>query len=236
MGYVNEKLSSPHAMLELVHKGVPGTGAVNIFGFNRTLGTTFQTLWNQTGGYVFPSSAVTMSAVSSSASDTMQVLISGLDADYKSVAAIVTLNGTTPVTTTQTFLRINSALILSGNNVGNITISNGGTTYAYIEATIGITQACLYTVPAGFSLYLFRLDFTSGTVNNNKYLSIRNVVTTSTGRTLRVAEATFQNSQVSFDRQVPFRIAEKTDFQFEGKSSSSTNELSAFIEGILVEN
>jgi hypothetical protein len=236
MGYVNEKLSSPHAMLELVHKGVPGTGAVNIFGFNRTLGTTFQTLWNQTGAYVFPSSAVTMSAVSSSASDTMQVLISGLDADYKSVAAIVTLNGTTPVTTTQTFLRINSALILSGNNVGNITISNGGTTYAYIEATIGITQACLYTVPAGFSLYLFRLDFTSGTVNNNKYLSIRNVVTTSTGRTLRVAEATFQNSQVSFDRQVPFRIAEKTDFQFEGKSSSSTNELSAFIEGILVEN
>ena len=236
MGYVNEKLSSPHAMLELVHKGVPGTGAVNIFGFNRTLGTTFQTLWNQTGAYVFPSSAVTMSAVSSSASDTMQVLISGLDADYKSVAAIVTLNGTTPVTTTQTFLRINSALILSGNNVGNITISNGGTTYAYIEATIGITQACLYTVPAGFSLYLFRLDFTSGTVNNNKYLIIRNVVTTSTGRTLRVAEATFQNSQVSFDRQVPFRIAEKTDFQFEGKSSSSTNELSAFIEGILVEN
>jgi len=236
MGYVNEKLSSPHAMLELVHKGVPGTGAVNIFGFNRTLGTTFQTLWNQTGAYVFPVSAVTMSAVSSSASDTMQVLISGLDANYKSVAAVVTLNGTTSVTTTQTFLRINSALILSGSNVGNITISNGGTTYAYIEAGIGITQACLYTVPAGFALYLFRLDFTSGTVNGNKYLSIRNVVTTSAGRTLRVAEATFQNSQVSFDRQVPFRIAEKTDFQFEGKSSSSTNELSAFIEGILVEN
>jgi len=236
MGYVNEKLSSPHAMLELVHKGVPGTGAVNIFGFNRTLGTTFQTLWNQTGSYAFPGSAVTMDVVSSSASDTMQVLVQGLDADYKSVAAVVTLNGTTPVTTTQTFLRINSALILAGSNVGNITISNGGTTYGFIEATIGITQACVYTVPAGFALYLFRLDFTSGTVNNNKYLTVRNVVSTSTGRTLRVAEATFQNSQVSFDRQVPFRIAEKTDFQFEGKSSSSTNELSAFIEGILVEN
>ena len=236
MGYVNEKLSSPHAMLELVHKGVPGTGAVNIFGFNRTLGTTYQTLWNQTGTYVFPSSAVTMDVVSSSASDTMQVLISGLDADYKSVAAVVTLDGTTPVTTTQTFLRINSAVILSGSNVGDITISNGGTTYAYIEATLGAAQACVYTVPAGFALYLFRLDFSSGTVNGSKYLTVRNVLTTSTGRTLRVAEATFQNSQVSFDRQVPFRIAEKTDFQFEGKSSSSTNEISVFIEGILVEN
>lgn len=236
MGYVNEKLSSPHAMLELVHKGVPGTGAVNIFGFNRTLGTTFQTLWNQTGAYVFPSSAVTMSAVSSSASDTMQVLISGLDADYKSVAAVVTLSGTTPVTTTQTFLRINSALILSGSNVGNITISNGGTTYAYIEATIGITQACHYTVPVGFALYLFRIDVTSGTVNPNKYITMRNVVRTSAGRTLRVAEATFQNNQVSFDRQVPFRIAEKSDFEFEMKSSSGTNEVAIFVEGILVEN
>jgi len=166
----------------------------------------------------------------------MNILVNGLDADYKSVAAIVTLNGTTPVTTTQTFLRINSAVILSGSNVGNITISNGGTTYGYIEATLGTTQACVYTVPAGFALYLFRIDVTSGTVNPNKYITMRNVICTSTGRKLRVAEATFQNNQVSFDRQVPFRIAEKTDFQFEMKSSSSTNEVSIFIEAILVEN
>lgn len=236
MGYVNEQLSSPHAMLELVHKGVPGTGAVNIFGFNRTLGTSFETVWNDGGTYTPPASAVTMDCVSSSASDTMQVLISGLDANYKSVAAIVTLSGTTPVTTTQTFLRINSAVILSGSNVGNITISNGGTTYGYIEATLGTTQACVYTVPAGFALYLFRIDVTSGTVNPNKYITMRNVICTSTGRKLRVAEATFQNNQVSFDRQVPFRIAEKTDFQFEMKSSSGTNEVSIFVEAILVEN
>ncbi len=236
MGYVNEQLSSPHAMLELVHKGVPGTGAVNIFGFNRTLGTSFETVWNDGGTYTFPASAVTMDCVSSSASDTMQVLINGLDANYKSVAAIVTLNGTTPVTTTQTFLRINSAVILSGSNVGDITISNGGTTYGYIEATLGTTQACVYTVPAGFALYLFRIDVTSGTVNPNKYITMRNVICTSTGRKLRVAEATFQNNQVSFDRQVPFRIAEKTDFQFEMKSSSGTNEVSIFVEAILVEN
>jgi len=236
MGYVNEKLSSPHAMLELVHKGVPGTGAVNIFGFSRALGTSFETVWNDGGTYTFPASAVTMDCVSSSVSDTMNILVNGLDADYKSVAAIVTLNGTTPVTTTQTFLRINSAVILSGSNVGNITISNGGTTYGYIEATLGTTQACVYTVPAGFALYLFRIDVTSGTVNQNKYITMRNVICTSTGRKLRVGEATLQNNQVSFDRQVPFRIAEKTDFQFEMKSSSSTNEVSIFIEAILVEN
>ena len=236
MGYVNEKLSSPHALLELVHKGVPGTGAVNIFGFNRGVGTGFETVWNDGGNYAYPGSAVTMDLVSSSASDTMQVTVTGLDADYASIFDVVTLNGTGSVTTAKSFYRINSAVILTGSNVGDITISNGGTTYGFIEATLGITQACLYTVPAGFSLYLFRIDANSGTVNGNKYLTIRNVVTNSAGRTLRVAEATFQTSQVSYDRQVPFRVAEKTDFQFEAKSSASTNEVSIFVEGVLIEN
>jgi len=236
MGYVNEKLSSPHALLELVHRGVPGTGAVNIFGFNRAVGTSFETVWNDGGAYAFPGSAVTMDLVSSSASDTMQVMVTGLDADYASIFDVVTLNGTGSVTTAKSFYRINSAVILTGSNVGDITISNGGTTYGFIEATLGITQACLYTVPAGFSLYLFRIDANSGTTNGSKHLTIRNVVTNSAGRTLRVAEATFQTSQVSYDRQVPFRIAEKTDFQFEAKSSASTNEVSIFVEGILVEN
>jgi hypothetical protein len=193
-------------------------------------------VWNDGGTYAYPGSAVTMDLVSSSASDTMQVMVTGLDADYASIFDVVTLNGTGSVTTAKSFYRINSAVILTGSNVGDITISNGGTTYGFIEATLGITQACLYTVPAGFSLYLFRIDANSGTVNGSKYLTIRNVVTNSAGRTLRVAEATFQNSQVSYDRQVPFRIAEKTDFQFEAKSSSSTNEVSIFVEGILVEN
>lgn len=236
MGYVNEKLSSPHALLELVHRGVPGTGAVNIFGFNRDVGTGFETVWNDGGAYAYPGSAVTMDLVSSSASDTMQVMVTGLDADYASIFDVVTLNGTGSVTTAKSFYRINSAVILTGSNVGDITISNGGTTYGFIEATLGITQACVYTVPAGFSLYLFRIDANSGTTNGSKYLTIRNVVTNSAGRTLRVAEATFQTSQVSYDRQVPFRIAEKTDFQFEAKSSASTNEVSIFVEGILVEN
>jgi len=239
MGYFHDAVSSPHSLLEIAHKACDGTGVLNLFGFNRAVGTDYETIWNDGGTYTPPASAVTMDCVSSSASDTMNILINGLDADYKSVAAIVTLNGTSPVTTTQTFLRINSAVILSGSNVGNITISNGGTTYGYIEATLGTTQACVYTVPAGFSLYLFRIDINSGTVNINRYITARNVVTNSSGRTLRVAEVTFANSQVSYDRQVPFRIAEKTDLQFEAKSSSSfggANEVSIFIEGVLIRN
>jgi len=164
----------------------------------------------------------------------MAVLISGLDANYWPITEVVTLNGTSAVTTTQAFLRLNSAVILAGENVGNITITNDGTVLGYISIGKGLTQACNFTVPVGHSLYLTRIDLTSGTVNPNKYLTYRNVTKTHTGRCLRVAEATWQTGEQSFDRQVPFKIGEKTDFQFEAKSSSGDNIVSIFVEAILV--
>ena len=234
MGYFHEDVDSPHALLEIASERMPEVVPVNICGFSRTVGTTFQTIWNDGGQYVHPSAAVQMSCVSTSASDTMTIVISGLDANYETIAEIVQLNGTTPVTTTNLFYRINSATILSGSNVGDITVSEGGTVYANIEATLGTTQACVYTVPADHSLYIFRISLTSGTVNSNKYITYRNRVDSSTGRVLRVAEATFQLNMQTFDRQIPFRIAPKSDFQFEAKSSSGTNELSIFVEALLM--
>jgi len=236
MGYFHEDVDSPHAMLEIASERMPEVVPVNIFGFSRSVGTTFQTIWNDGGQYVHPSAAVQMSCVSTSASDTMTIVISGLDANYETIAEIVQLNGTTPVTTTNLFYRINSATILSGSNVGDITVSEGGTEYAHIEATLGTTQACVYTVPADHSLYIFRISLTSGTVNSNKYITYRNRVDSSTGRVLRVAEATFQLNMQTFDRQIPFRIAPKSDFQFEAKSSSGTNELSIFVEALLMKD
>lgn len=230
----DEDRPTPNFLHDVAKGNIWDSKALNIFGFNRTVGTAFETLWDDGGNYVFPSSALVMSAVSSSASDTMNLLISGLDANYNEITETVTLAGTSAVQTTLSFLRINSAVILSGSNVGNISISNGGTNYAYISATLGTTQACIYTVPAGHSVYLFRIDCTSGTNNGQKYLTIRNLVCNDSGRKLRVSEATFSTSQVSFDRQVPFKIEEKTDFSFEAKSSASENEVSIFIEAILV--
>lgn len=236
MGYVQDESSSPHYMLEVVSKQIPGVGAANIFGFNRSVEASFETVWNYGGAKNYPTSALTMSAVSSNAGDTMPILIQGLDADYKSIAEIVPLNGTTPVTTIQPFLRVNTALITAGSNVGNISISNGGTVYAYIEEELGITQACSYTVPAGYSLYIFRITANSGTATGAQTITIRNYTRTHYGRILRVAEAGFQTSQVNYDRQVPFRIAEKTDFQFEAKSSTGQNEVAIFVEALLMDN
>lgn len=235
MGYFHVEIDSPHAGIEIASGQSNKLTSINVFGVNRSVDTTFETIWEYGGAYVFPSSSSTLSCVSSSASDTMNILISGLDADYEEIFDIVTLNGTTPVTTTNSFFRVNSSVILSGSNVGNITITHGANVVSYIGAEIGLSQQCVYTPPAGKDLYLFRISMTSGTVNPNKYITYRNVVTNSSGRTLRVAEGTFQNNQQDFNRQIPFKIAEKTDFSFEAKSSSGSNELSIFIETVLME-
>ena len=231
----NHTRPTPNFYHDVAKGNIYNSTAVNVFGFNRSIGTSFETVWNDGGNYVYPTSALTMSVVSTSAADTMEVLIVGLDINYNPISETVTLTGTSAVTTSAAFFRINSAVILAGSNVGDISINNGGTKYAFIEALIGITQSSVYTVPAGHSLYLARIDANSATTNGQKYLFIRNVVTAG-GRTLRVSEATFSISQVSYDRQVPFKIAEKSDFHFEAKSSSSTNEISMFMEAVLIKD
>ena len=223
----------PNAYYGMLNDNFDGCEAVNIFGFNRDVATVFETLWNDTGSYPFPTAQSVLSVASTSASDTMQVVINGLDANYIQRQEVVTLTGVTPVVTQQQFFRINNAVILSGSNVGNITIKIGATLHGFIEAGQGATQACVYTVPAGKSLYILRIDLTSGTVNPNKYITYRQSLRSSNGRVLRVAESTWQNDQQSFDRQIPFKVPEKTDFQFEAKSSSGSNEVSIFVEGLV---
>jgi hypothetical protein len=219
----------------MAHRRLGDATQVQLFGFNRDIETGYETVWNNGGGiYTFPTEALTMSCVSSSDSDTMSILIQGLDANYEALDDIVVLTGTTPVSTNVSFFRINTVVILSGNNVGNISLTNGGTTYAYIEASHGTEQAIIYSTPARQSLYVFTAQFTSGTVNPNKYLTSRGVTRSSTGRIIRFWESTFQQD-VTFDLAVPFRVPPKTDFTIEAKSSSGTNELSIYIGAVLLE-
>ena len=229
----NHTRPTPHLLFDVAKGNIFNEKPVNIFGINRSVGLAYETIWDDSGSYVYPPSALIMAVVSTSASDTMDVLVDGLDADCNVLQEIVTLTGTVAVNTTNAFFRINSLVILGGENVGGISASNGGTVYAFIGELLGVSQSSVYTVPAGHCFYLFRIDANSATTNGQKYLYIRNVVTTN-GRTIRASEATFAVSQVSYDRQVPFKIVEKSDFQFEAKSSASTNEIAIFIEGVLV--
>lgn len=204
----------------------------NIFGYNEIVGTSFIPAWENNTAYTYPTSALTMTVTSNVADNGVVILISGLDIDYNEVSELVTL--ATSVTTTNQYFRINDVVTISGNAVNDITISNSGTTYAKVRGGDGKNQASIYTVPSGYTLYLFRLEAYSATSSGNKYLTFRNYVSRN-GVNLRVGQTTFAN-QLSINRQVPFKYEEKSDIQLQAKSSSSDNEVGLFAEAVLIKN
>jgi len=217
-----------------------------LYGYSSNVSNTaFGPLWEgltQSGGlYTFPSTAVQMTVSSTSVTDTAPraVVIMGLDANYIPISETLPLNGTTPVTTVNSYLRINNVTMANSTNTGNIVVSNGGTTYAQINAGLGQTQASIYTVPAGYTLYILRsyktanIGFTSSAWINFQVQFNNNV----TGQVLIVNEQTFvQQIEVNYET-LPRKVTEKTDIQYLFKASTSGPLIcSANITGILIKN
>jgi hypothetical protein len=132
---------------------VPNNSQVNIFAFSDNVKTgTPVTLWELTGttAYAFPTSAVQMTLVSTSASDDTRatILINGLDSSWNQISETIALNGTSNVTTVNSYLRINNMIMTSTGtgqttNVGTITAKNGGITYSIISIGVGRSQAAV---------------------------------------------------------------------------------------------
>lgn len=208
--------------------------ARNIFGYNSTVGTSYIPLWENNTVYTYPTQPLTMTVTSNVADNGVQVRIIGLDGDYNVITEVVTL--AVSVATTQQFFRINDVVTISGNAANDITISNGGITYAKVRGGDGKNQASIYTVPAGHSLYLVRIDaFCATAAQNNRQIYFRNLACLPSGVKLRVAETSFLEI-MHIQRQVPFRYNEKTDIEFQLHGSAGEQFVSVFGEAILCKN
>lgn len=135
----------------------------NKWGYNPDIDIGTETVWS-VGGVLSPlSSAGTLEVVSSSTDDdgdpagtgAQSIIIYGIDENYEEQTEVVTMNGTTAVTTTNSWLGVNRAAIyLSGSggiNAGDISITatTGGSDQAEIPAGEGSTQHAFFFVPAG---------------------------------------------------------------------------------------
>lgn len=209
----------------------------NIFGFATAIGTAFRTPWELANTNALPliSVASQLDVASSDAGDTSQVVrLIGLDADYNEIAENVSLNGTSTVTTTNSFKAINDFITTSGNCAGNVTAKISTTVYAQITAGTGRNQASIFTVPASHSLYLTRIDAFSATATGaSKYITFLNKNTFSDGRVFNVAETTFAQ-RMDIMRVGPFKVSEKTTLEFQAKANSTTAEVGIFGEGFLI--
>lgn len=231
---------------------------VELFGYSTAIGSTAQgPLWEglslSGGNYIYPSSAAQLTLVSSSTSDTAALLIQvqGLDANYNLQYETIAMNGTTNVTTTGSYLRINGLYCLNGTNVGTITAKISTTLYAQMNPGIGQTQMSLYTVPNGYTFYLTYIQanasigFTSSAYMTFAEYNKINLSTTDTinGYPVTIGSNTTVLSQSPFVQifnipyTVPVAHPAGTDIQYQLKASTGSPYTgSIFAGGYLIAN
>lgn len=231
--------------LQVSRGQVDGHEPLKLFGYTTALGSTamgplWEGLTGSGGSYAYPSSAVVMTLVSSSASDTaVSILIEGLGAGYVLQNEIVALNGTTNVVTTNTFLRINRMSTVAGNAVGNVTATNGGTTYAKINAGNGDTQMSIYTVPAGYTLYQTNFEAGSNTsVTSGAYIRKRTyVVDNPKGGVITTQAQTVFVQVNTLPITYPIEFPEKHDIQWQFQGAGGAGAAAyCYISGVIIKN
>ena len=224
------------------------------FGYNPDVDTQEETVWGNSGDYVWLDSAVTMFVSSTSADDNgtgtgaRTILIQGLDEDYNEIEETITLNGQTQVATQLSYLRIyRSFVTLAGSDEGTNGViyigSSGATggvpnTTVYASVSIGNqTQIAAYTVPAGYTLYIDEINFTAAVSQAQKLVHCKfnsrdyesNVFRT---RFVQV----LQSNQLIQSFKYPQGFAEKTDLECRVSTDTSNTAIGASFQGVLIKN
>lgn len=215
-------------------------GHIPVFksGYNPSItNNTEESLWTRSTIYPWASwgAGGTLSCVSTSASDTGSLTIVGLRAsDWVQVSETITLTGTSPVVTTNSFIRINQAYYNNTSiNVGEIDMNRNGTAVGTIGAGFGSAQMAQYTVPAGYTAYLLNGRANLGKGNDGiGYFSYRIF-----GGSFQKA-MTFLLFQSTFDYefQAPLQLPEKTDLDVSLTASVSGTAATCAYSLILIAN
>ena len=124
------------------------------------------------------------------------------------------------------------------SNVGIITAKNGGVTYAQMNAGIGKNQAAVYSVPNGYTMYLYSInafngDASAGNFLNYQVKSTNNALTNPV--TLTVLQTSF-DSRYQVPRVNPFPYTQKTDIQWQFSTNTGTHHCGLILQGILIDN
>jgi hypothetical protein len=228
--------------LQVARGQITGHSTVNIYGFQVSVTTANIPVWEVAGAYAYPASAATMHLASSvNTGDDLSgttILIQGLDSGYNMISESLALTGTTVAVTTKSYLRISNITVTAGAPTGTITLKNtaNSVTYAQINPSIGRSQMAIYTVPAGYTFYLSRIDaYTSANGSSADWIQYRNVATSSSGVTTLSQQAPFTNTYHA-QRVMPRAFPAKTDIQLQAKTSANTYAVSIAAEGYLIKN
>ena len=215
---------------------VRGVAHVNKFGFNSTVGTAFETVWDGANTYTYIATAGTAVVTSSNTSSDNDgtVEIQGLDANYDLQTVSAVIGG---AATSETFIRVFRVRMTDANtgssNVGNITVTVDSKSAAIINATEGQTLMALYTVPRN-KVALFK-NF-QGSLNKQKEADFEILTRNHIELVFNVKGrfGTF-GVPVNYSYEYPLFIAEKVDIEIRVKAGATCG-ASAVFDLLILDN
>ena len=173
-----------------------------------------------------------------SASDVgKHVTVVGLDANYNQISETITLVGQNDNYSSNTFSRIVRAFVSDGEeNAGQITIQKNTTDVAIITTTYSQTLMAIYTVPAGYTGYIYKgtcsaqagADGTAG-----MFIRYFGQTAFRIGHSFEVSGA---GGQYTYDFSFPIPIPEKSDIDVRITTRTNNGRYTAAFDLLLVKN
>ena len=262
----NLKTTDAENGLAIAMGSVSGTTFVHKFGKapDFDIADGFVTVWDGADDgdisqmdYVYSTSAIIDSLSSSSASDTQDIEVQGLDSDYNLVVQTVTLNGQTRVPLTTNLIRVFRLVNQNGTDiVGSVycyenTPLTGGVpndstkVRAVIEDGNNQTLMAVYTIPAGHTGYLRKLyagggNVTGGFFGSTPSSSEIRLFVRPFGKVFQLKYdnviTTFGMSVLQNEYVEPEVITEKSDIELKCNTTSNASSISGGFDLVLVQN
>jgi hypothetical protein len=221
---------------------VKGVSYIHKFGAVPSMSTnTTGTVWD-VGDTIYPWSAwATAGTITIDRADVAdankQVTVVGLDANYNALTETITLTNATGNASTNSFIRVFRAFIVDGTtNVGLISIKRNSTTIAAITAGKGQTLMSVYTIPAGYTGYMFKGTCTAqagadGT--GDMFIRYSGQASFRVGHSFEVSGT---GGQYLYEFQTPIAIPAKSDIDVRISTRSNNGRYTAAFDLVLVKD
>lgn len=256
-GYSDEALRSDTLVANNIPpymQSIPDVDSSHKWGFNPAITAIGgeQVIWHSSETWTPLASAEIMSVVSASTDDAaggtgMQTLgVYGLDENDLEVNEVVTLNGTTPVLTTNRYSYIKRAIVVSAGsnarNVGIITLTSADTSsiQAVVAPTDGCTQQMIYKVPANKTAFIEDILFLFGRASGSRpRITIIPYIRNNNGSTYVInqwfADTNVSNS-LTIRPTIPLKLNPCQMIYFKVDTSQDNTEVAALMSVVEVKN
>ena len=230
----------------------PGFGEIHKFGAVPAMSVNTEgTIWDE-NDTIYPwatidaDGALTVTVVepnnennASTAENGATIEIQGLDDNYELQTETVTISGSS-ATTVNTYKRVFRAIFTAASgfdpNTKRILFKSGVTTVAKILEGNGQTLMAIYTIPAGKTGYLMRLDVTASDASTGEFKLMTREGGTGSFNLKHVAEVNGRGGAYQLEYPIPQQLPEKTDLDARIITFANNGRYTCTFDILLVDN